>query len=166
MPSKVLSLDKLITIRRQLGTEGKIVVLTNGYFDVLHVGHVRYLAQARALGDCLVVGLNCDATARRLKGEKRPLVIQEERAEVLAGLQSVDYVVIFEEDTAEALVAQIKPDVYAKGGDYEAKDLPEAKIVATYGGKVSLLPFQEGRSTTSLVEVIVKRYCGTEHPKQ
>lgn len=186
--SKTVSLDELITIRNHLRVNGQTVVLTNGCFDILHVGHVRYLAQARALGDCLIVGLNSDASMREIKGEKRPLVPQNDRAEILAALTCVDYVVIFEEDTAEELVTQLKPDIYAKGGDYAisaeldatptastaresntadqpnpgatAKDLPEARIVGTYGGKVAILPLYDGRSTADLVKVVLERYSG------
>jgi len=115
---KVLSLEELLPIRERLKAEGKTLVLTNGHFDLLHVGHVRCLQQAKRLGDVLVVGLNSDASTRALKGSGRPLVPQEERAEVLAALECVDYVVIFEERTAERLVAALKPEVYVKGGDW------------------------------------------------
>ena len=111
---------------------GKKVVFTNGCFDILHAGHVRYLAKARSFGDCLVLGLNSDASVRRLKGPERPINNEQDRAEVVGGLQSVDYVVIFDEPTAEQLIAKVKPDVYVKGGDYTLETLPEAKIVQSY----------------------------------
>ena len=137
---------------------GQRVVLTNGCFDLLHVGHVRGLRAARALGDVLVVGVNSDASVRALKGESRPLVAQGERAEVLAALESVDYVVIFEEPTAERLASLVRPAVYAKGGDYagsgaalDARRLPEAAVVAAHGGETVLVPLVPGRSTSDLV---------------
>jgi len=135
----------------QLKAQGKKVVLTNGCFDILHVGHVRYLQQARALGDCLVVGLNSDDSVRRLKGATRPINSQRDRAEVLGALRCVDYVVIFEETTAQRLVAQVKPDIYAKGGDYQMKTLPEAAVVTAYGGEICFLPFFDGKSTSDIV---------------
>ncbi len=131
------------------------MVLTNGHFDLLHVGHVRYLQAARSLGDRLVVGLNGDETTRRLKGEGRPYVADEERAELLAALACVDYVVIFSEATAEALVQVLRPDIYVKGGDYAGgKPLPEAQIVASYGGVTQILPYHEGSPTSALLQRI------------
>ncbi|MBI2863410.1 MAG: D-glycero-beta-D-manno-heptose 1-phosphate adenylyltransferase [Chloroflexi bacterium] len=157
----MLNLDNLIQVRRRLRSEGKKVVFTNGCFDILHLGHVQYLEQAKALGDVLVVGLNGDASVRRLKGDRRPIMGQEERAHILTALRAVDYVVIFDDDTAEPLVAALKPDVYVKGGDYAwGRDLPEAGIVQGYGGEVSLLPFVAGHSTTDVIETIVDRYGG------
>lgn len=129
-------------------------MLTNGCFDLLHVGHVRYLRQARALGDILVVGVNTDASVGAIKGRDRPLATEDERAEVLAALESVDYVVLFAEPTAEHLVEAVRPDVYVKGGDYQEADLPEAPVVRSYHGKVVLLPLVEGRSTTELLRKI------------
>ncbi len=134
--------------------KGKTVVLTNGCFDILHAGHVRYLASARAIGDCLVLGLNSDDSVRRLKGASRPINNELDRAEVIGSLRSVDYVVIFDEPTAEALVRDVQPDYYAKGGDYSLDSLPEAKAVADCGGKVVLLPFAEGKSSTKIIQKI------------
>ena len=134
--------------------KGKTVVLTNGCFDILHAGHVRYLAAARAVGDCLVLGLNSDSSVRALKGPSRPINSELDRAEVVDGLRSVDYVVIFEETTAEALVRDVKPDYYAKGGDYSLDSLPEAKAVAECGGEVVFLPFIEGKSSTKIIQKI------------
>lgn len=130
------------------------IVFTNGCFDILHAGHVRYLAQARALGDCLILGLNTDASVRRLKGEQRPINSELDRAEVVGGLRSVDYVVLFGEPTAEDLVSKVRPHIYVKGGDYTPETLPEAKIVNEYGGRVEFIPMVEGRSTTSVIEKI------------
>ncbi len=134
-----------------LRSSGGRLVLTNGCFDLLHVGHVRYLQAARALGDFLAVGLNSDASVRTLKGAGRPLVPQDERAEVLAALACVDAVVVFDEPTAETLVAALRPEVYVKGSDYSVATLPEAGVVEGYGGTVRLVPVLPGVSTTALV---------------
>jgi rfaE bifunctional protein nucleotidyltransferase chain/domain len=155
---KVLSLEELLPIREHFKAQGKTVVLTNGHFDVLHMGHVDCLQRAKALGDVLIVGLNSDASTRLLKGEKRPIVPQEERAQLLAALQCVDYVVIFEERTAERLLAALQPEVYVKGGDWAVEDLPEAKVLAEHGVRVEILPQMPGRSTTDIIETILTRY--------
>ena len=139
---------------------GQRIVFTNGCFDILHAGHVRYLAQARSFGDCLVLGLNTDASVRRLKGPSRPINGEEDRAEVVGGLKSVDYVVLFGEQTAEELIAQVKPDVYVKGGDYTLETLPEAKVVQRYGGRVEFISMVEGRSTTNVIERIQGEKAG------
>ncbi|MCR5559727.1 MAG: D-glycero-beta-D-manno-heptose 1-phosphate adenylyltransferase [Schwartzia sp.] len=133
---------------------GKRVVFTNGCFDILHAGHVRYLEKARSLGDCLVLGLNSDSSVRRLKGPDRPVNREEDRAEVVGALKSVDYVTVFDEPTASELIALVKPAVYAKGGDYTLDTLPEAKIVQNYGGEVAFIDLVEGRSTTNIIEKI------------
>jgi D-beta-D-heptose 7-phosphate kinase / D-beta-D-heptose 1-phosphate adenosyltransferase len=133
------------------------LVATGGCFDLLHAGHVRTLEAARALGDRLVVCLNSDDSVRRLKGEGRPLVPQEDRAAVLRALRCVDEVVIFDEDTPVGLLERLRPDVWAKGGDYEIADLPEAEVVARWGGRVELLPFLEGRSSTRLLQEAATR---------
>ena len=159
---EVVSLEEAVEIRDRLRAESKTIVLTNGHFDILHVGHVDCLRRAKALGDVLIVGLNSDASTRLLKGEKRPIVLQEERAQLLAALQCVDYVIIFEERTAERLLAALKPEVYAKGGDWAIEDLPEAKAVAAYGGRVEILPQMPSRSTTDIIETILSRYRGDE----
>lgn len=156
--SEVVSLGEAVKVREKLRAESKTVVLTNGHFDVLHMGHVNCLQRAKALGDVLIVGLNSDASTRLLKGEKRPIVPQEERAQLLAALQCVDYVIIFEERTAERLLAALKPEVYVKGGDWAIEDLPEAKIVAEYGVRVEILPQVPSRSTTDIIETILARY--------
>ncbi len=132
-------------------TAGRTVVFTNGCFDILHAGHVRYLTEAKKLGDILIVGLNSDESVHRLKGDGRPVNSAEDRAEVLAGLRAVDHVLVFGEATAEALIGQIQPDIYVKGGDYSLDRLPEAAIVAAYGGRTVLAPMVEGRSTTNVI---------------
>lgn len=141
----------IAALAMQLRSQGQKIVLTNGCFDILHVGHVRYLNAARELGDCLIVGLNSDASVRQLKGPTRPVNDEADRAEVLAGLAAVDYVVVFSEETAESLADEVRPAIYAKGGDYSADRLPEAKIVAAHGGQTILLPEVAGRSTTNII---------------
>ena len=133
------------------------VVATGGCFDLIHAGHVGMLAAARELGDCLVVLLNSDASVRRLKGPDRPLIPEEERAAVLRALRSVDAVVVFDEDTPAEALARLQPDVFAKGGDYAPDELPEARVLGRWGGEVEILPYLEGRSTTSLLEEAAAR---------
>lgn len=128
------------------------IVFTNGCFDVLHFGHVYYLQQARQLGDLLVVGLNSDASVKRLKGDSRPINGEKERAYVLAALAFVDYVVVFEEDTPEKIIKKVKPDVLVKGGDYEISNIVGADFVQQNGGIVTTIPFVEGFSSTQIIE--------------
>ena len=131
------------------------VVFTNGVFDVLHRGHATYLAQARALGGSLVVALNTDASARRLgKGPDRPLNNEQDRAVLMAALESVSLVTWFDEDTPTALISELRPDILVKGGDYDMQKLPETKVVEAYGGKALAIPFVDGYSTTALVKKI------------
>ena len=137
-----------------LRTGGKRIVFTNGCFDILHAGHVRYLNKARSFGDCLVLGLNTDASVRSNKGPSRPINSELDRAKVVGALRAVDYVVLFGEQTAEALIAKVKPDVYVKGGDYTLDTLPEAKIVQSYGGHVEFVQMVAGRSTTNIIDKI------------
>ena len=135
---------------------GQKVVFTNGCFDILHAGHVTYLEAAKAQGDVLVLGLNTDESVRRLKGPERPINSELDRAKVVGALKAVDYVVLFGEQTAEAVIAEVKPDVYVKGGDYTLDTLPEAKIVQSYGGKVAFIDMVEGCSTTNIINKIKK----------
>lgn len=151
---KILKSDQLAVAVAAMKAAGKTIVFTNGCFDILHAGHVRYLTAARKLGDCLVVGLNSDQSVRGLKGPNRPVNPQEDRAEVLAGLAAVDIVTIFEEQTAEELVRRIKPAVYVKGGDYQEDQLPEARLAAQYGGKTVLIPAVPGRSSSNIIKKI------------
>jgi D-beta-D-heptose 7-phosphate kinase/D-beta-D-heptose 1-phosphate adenosyltransferase len=169
---KVRSVDQARRVVERLHARGKRVVFTNGCFELLHVGHIRYLQAARDLGDALIVGLNSDASVRALKGAPRPLVPQAERAELLAALACVDDVVIFAEPTAETLVEALRPDVYVKGGDYRSigetsdggaapaprKVAPEMAVVQRYGGQVVVLPYSTGHSTTTLIENILQSY--------
>lgn len=133
---------------------GQKIVFTNGCFDILHAGHVEYLSTAKSFGDVLIVGLNNDDSVKRLKGSSRPINCQEDRAKVLLGLKAVDHVIFFGEDTAENLIAEVKPDVYVKGGDYTLQTLPEAKIVQQHGGRVEFVNLLAGRSTTNIVDKI------------
>ncbi len=144
--------DNLSAFAAALRAHGQRIVFTNGCFDILHVGHVRYLGAARALGDCLVVGLNSDTSVRRLKGPERPVNEEADRAEVLDALRAVDYVTIFDEPTAAELIEIIRPDVYVKGGDYTIATLPEAEIVRGYGGRVEFIDLVPERSTTRVIE--------------
>lgn len=158
---KIITRADIAAIARNIKTAGKTIVFTNGCFDILHAGHVRYLSAARTLGDCLIVGLNSDQSVRNLKGPARPVNCQEDRAEVLAALAAVDYVVIFQEITAENIVTEIKPDIYAKGGDYTIEKLPESKIVAAQGGRTILVPEVPGRSSSNIISRM-NDYNGTE----
>ena len=133
---------------------GGRVVFTNGCFDLLHPGHVSYLRAARSLGDALVVGLNSDASVRRLKGPSRPVVPEGDRAAVLEALESVDAVVVFGEDTPIRLMRELEPTVYVKGGDYRIEDLPEAEVAREFGAEVRIIPFEPGYSTSALIEKI------------
>lgn len=134
----------------------KKVVFTNGCFDLLHVGHLRYLQQARSLGDQLIVGLNSDQSVKRLKGESRPVQTELDRAEILKGLRCVDEVIIFNEDTPLKLIESIRPDILVKGGDWDVSRIVGADFVMSYGGEVKSLPFHQGRSTSNLIEKIIK----------
>jgi D-beta-D-heptose 7-phosphate kinase/D-beta-D-heptose 1-phosphate adenosyltransferase len=141
---------ELLPERERWREQGLRVVWTNGAFDLLHAGHVRSLEAARALGDVLVVGVNSDESVRGLKGDGRPLVPAEQRAEILAALAVVDRVVVFDEPTPEVALGQLRPDVHTKGADYADRELPERAVVESYGGTVELLPFVPGISTTEL----------------
>ena len=155
----LLPLPELLKILEKERKEGKKIVFTNGCFDIIHAGHVDYLKKARALGDILVVGLNSDDSIRRIKGEKRPIIPQEMRAEVLSSLKPVDYVVIFEEDTPANLIKTIKPDILVKGGDWELDKIVGREFVESYGGKVLTIPFTYDISTTKIINTILERYC-------
>ena len=153
---KILSVDALPDWRSALRGQGKRLVVTNGCFDILHAGHVTYLDAARQQGDALLVGLNNDASVRQLKGEKRPINSEGDRAAVLAALQAVDAVCIFPEIRATRFLALAQPDIYVKGGDFKADELPkeERDIVASFGGRIVTLGFVPGKSTTALLEKI------------
>ena len=154
---KILSLDQLLVERARLRIAGLKLVFTNGVFDILHVGHVRYLEQGRVLGDKLLVAINSDASARKLKGEGRPLINQDERAEILAALRTVDYVAIFDDISPRSLIACLSPDVLVKGGDYALDEIHGREEVEAAGGRVVSLPFVEGVSSSGIIEKIKKR---------
>ena len=152
MIEKILSPDEMLGVRQRLRAAGKRLVFTNGVFDLLHVGHVRYLAQARELGDALVVAINSDRTVRELKGPGRPIFDQAERAEILAALRHVDYVTVFDDVSPRSLITKLLPDVLVKGGDYQLDEIHGREEVEAAGGKVISLPFVNGASTTALIE--------------
>ena len=154
MSEKVIAADRLGEVRARLRAEGRRLVFTNGCFDLLHVGHVRYLQQARALGDALLVAINSDAAVRELKGPARPVMSEAERAEVLAALAAVDYVTVFGELSPRALIARLLPDVLVKGGDYSLDEIHGREEVEAAGGRVLALPFVQGASTTDIIERI------------
>ena len=155
---RLLDLDAASTWRESLRAGGKRVVFTNGCFDVLHAGHVEYLAWARAQGDALVVGLNLDESVRALKGPRRPIVPFEDRARLLLALRSVDVVVGFAERTPEATLERIRPDVHVKSAQYREDELPERTIVLAHGGEIRLAPHVAGHSTTDVIAEIIARY--------
>lgn len=144
--------EDLLRERQRLRAAGKVVVFTNGVFDLLHVGHVRYLAQARAFGDALIVAINSDRAVRELKGNDRPIVNQDERAEVLSALRDVTQVTIFDEISPRSLIRELLPDVLVKGGDYGLDEIHGREEVEAAGGRVVSLPFIQGSSTTKIIE--------------
>lgn len=156
---KILSLDQLRTERELLRQAGKKVVFTNGCFDLLHPGHVRYLQQARALGDSLIVALNSDRSVRELKGEKRPILTEAERSEVMAALACVDFVTVFDEPTPREIISALLPDILVKGGDWGIDSIIGREEVEAAGGKVMSLAFVEGCSTTDVIDRIAQRYA-------
>jgi rfaE bifunctional protein nucleotidyltransferase chain/domain len=156
MTEKLLSQDQLLRVREGLRADGKSLVFTNGVFDLLHVGHVRYLAAARALGDALVVAVNSDRTVQELKGEGRPIVNEQERAEVLAALRQVDFVTIFDDVSPRSLIVKLLPDVLVKGGDYALDEIHGREEVEAAGGRVIALPFVAGASTSTIIERMKK----------
>ena len=151
---KIRTLDELAALRDEWKSAGRKVVWTNGCFDILHVGHLRSLRDAKALGDILIVGVNSDSSVRAVKGESRPVVSQQDRAELLAGLEPVDYVVIFDEPDPVAAISRLKPDIHCKGAEYAdgQRPVPERDVVLSYGGEIRYLPFHQGRSTTNLID--------------
>ncbi len=153
-----VSVDKLLkalgSFREDSGRESSVIVTTNGCFDILHVGHLRYLQAAKAFGDLLVVAMNSDQSVRGLKGPERPIVSEADRAELLAGLACVDYVVLFDESTPESLLQLIQPQVHVKGDQYSVDSLPEADMLKAMGTKIEFVSMVEGRSSTSVIDKI------------
>jgi rfaE bifunctional protein nucleotidyltransferase chain/domain len=158
MRSKILRLSDLVKVLESLREAGKRIVFTNGCFDILHAGHVRYLAAARSKGDILVLGLNSDISVKSIKPENRPIVSQDQRAEVLAGLACVDYITIFDEPDPLALIQTIKPDVLIKGADWKEAEIIGSNVVKSYGGKVIRIEVVPGISTSRIIQRILKLY--------
>ncbi len=158
MVSKLLSLDVLITEIKQLASLKKRIVFTNGCFDILHAGHVRYLEEAGALGDILIIGLNSDKSVHLIKGEKRPVITQDQRAEVLAGLGVVDFIVLFDDPDPLGVIKAVKPDILVKGGDWSEEDIIGADFVKARGGSVIRIPVVPDISTSGIIREIVKRF--------
>jgi len=152
MSGKILSHEDLLNERERLYGAGQTLVFTNGVFDILHVGHVRYLAEARALGDALVVAINSDRSVRVLKGPERPLTTETDRAEIIAALRAVDYVTIFDDVSPRSLIARLLPEVLVKGGDYTLDQIHGREEVEAAGGRVVSLPFVEGASTSEIIQ--------------
>jgi D-beta-D-heptose 7-phosphate kinase/D-beta-D-heptose 1-phosphate adenosyltransferase len=159
MSGKIVSSDELRKERKRLRAEGKRLVFTNGCFDILHVGHVRYLQRAREQGDALVVAINSDRSVRELKGAGRPIMNEQERAEMLAALRAVDYVTVFDDLSPRSLIAEVLPDILVKGGDYQLDEIHGREETEAAGGRVLSLPFVEGASTSSILER-VRRVIG------
>ncbi len=162
MSGKIVSIDELREERKRLRAEGKRLVFTNGCFDILHVGHVRYLQSAREQGDALVVAINSDRSVRELKGVGRPIMNDQERAEMLLALRAVDYVTVFDGLSPRSLIAEVLPDVLVKGGDYQLDEIHGREEVEAAGGRVLSLPFVEGASTSSIIEKMLKTVTSDE----
>lgn len=156
--SFAISLSNLKAIRSELKAAHKKVVFTNGVFDLIHAGHVDYLSKAKELGDVLIVGLNSDNSVKRIKGEKRPILMQEERAFVLYSLKPVDYVIFFDEDTPEKLISELVPDVLVKGADWTIDKIVGKEVVEKNGGEVKAIEFVNDQSTSKIIDLIIKRY--------
>jgi rfaE bifunctional protein nucleotidyltransferase chain/domain len=155
---KIKTLEEVVRIRQQLRAQGKKLVFTNGCFDILHLGHVRYLTQARALGDALVVGLNSDESVRALKGENRPIVPEGERAEVMSALACIDYVFMFDDLTPQRVIDAIVPDILVKGADWGISEIVGRETVEKAGGIVCNIPIVEGTSTTNIIQKILAHF--------
>jgi len=158
MRQKIKERKELFKIIKELKARRKRIVFTNGCFDLLHIGHVRYLEEAKALGDVLVVGVNSDTSVRKLKGPQRPILSEEERTEILSGLECVDYVTLFNEMDPLNLITSLQPDVLVKGGDWAKEQIVGREVVERSGGEVVILPFVGKASTSTLIETILKRY--------
>ena len=157
--NKILERNALKDKLEELRKKGKKIAFTNGCFDILHVGHVRYLREAKKTADVLVLALNSDSSVRSIKGEKRPLMNEKERAEILAALECIDFVTIFQELTPLELINYLKPDILIKGGDWPEEKVVGREEIKKWGGRVAIIPEVEGKSTTNIVEKIKKLYC-------
>ena len=154
----IKTLDEIIVIRKQLQDQNKKVVFTNGCFDIIHAGHIDYLSKAKTLGDVMIVGLNSDDSVQRIKGKKRPILKESERAFILSNIEHVDYVVIFDQDTPEQLIAKLIPDILVKGADWNIEDIVGKDIVLANGGEVKTITFVNEQSTTKIIDIILERY--------
>ena len=160
MKNKIISRPRITGFIAHLKKMGQKIVFTNGCFDLIHVGHVRYLQEARTLGDCLVIGLNSDQSIRRIKDPARPLISEEQRAEVLAALECVDYVVLFDEGDPFKLIKEVRPDVLVKGADWSMDKIIGADLVSSYGGEVQRIDLVPSISTSEIINRIISRYGG------
>ncbi len=151
---KLVEKENLDAFLNDLKKINKKIVMTNGCFDILHAGHVRYLKESKKFGDILIVGLNSDISVRALKGPERPINNQDDRAEVLSGLESVDYIILFDEISPKTLLDKVKPDIYTKGADYTEETLPEAETIMKNGGEIKFIKLVEGKSTTKIIDKI------------
>ena len=158
MKQKIKARKELLRIIKDLKAKGKRIVFTNGCFDLLHIGHIRYLEEARALGDFLVVGVNSDSSIRKLKGPQRPVLPEEERAEILSGLGCVDYITLFDEIDPLKLITSLHPHILVKGGDWTKEQIVGREVVERSGGEVVIIPFVKGASTSNLIKTILGRY--------
>ena len=158
MKEKIKQRKELLKIIKDLKAKGKRIVFTNGCFDLLHIGHIRYLEEARALGDFLVVGVNSDSSVRKLKGPQRPVLPEEERAEILSGLGCVDYITLFDEIDPLKLITSLHPHILVKGGDWTKEQTVGKEVVERSGGEVVIIPFVKGASTSNLIKTILGRY--------
>jgi len=158
MKQKIKGREELLKIIQDLKIKGKGIVFTNGCFDLLHIGHIRYLEEAKTLGDVLIVGVNSDSSVRKLKGPERPILPVEERTEILSGLGCVDYITIFDELDPLNLISSLQPDVLVKGGDWTKEQVVGGEVVERSGGEVVIIPFVQGASTSNQIEIILKRY--------
>ncbi|MEW6607985.1 MAG: D-glycero-beta-D-manno-heptose 1-phosphate adenylyltransferase [bacterium] len=156
--SKIKTLEELKNIISDLKNQGKQIVFTNGCFDILHYGHIKYLEEAKTYGDILIVAINSDESIKKIKGDTRPLMPQEDRAYILSALSCVDYVLIFEEIEPVRIISELIPDVLVKGGDYQLNEIKGREIVTSAGGKVLTIPEIKGKSTTNLIQTIIERY--------
>ncbi len=157
--TNIKQLEELKIIRQQLKAEGKIVVFTNGVFDIIHAGHIDYLKKAKSLGDVLMLGLNSDESVKMIKGDKRPILKELERAFIVANLKPVDYVVLFDEDTPARVIDKLIPDVLVKGADWTLENIVGREVVEEHGGVVKSIEFVNDQSTSKIIESIVSKYC-------
>ncbi len=157
--SKIKGLEEAKKIVSELRSKGKRIVFTNGCFDIIHLGHIRYLNEAKRLGDFLIVAINSDSSVKKIKGEKRPIIDEKARAEIISALEFVDMVIIFSEETPYRLIKEIQADILVKGGDWKEEEIVGADIVKERGGRVLTIPYVSGYSTTSIIEKIIHLFC-------